>query len=161
MEESEEDLQPLLNQAHFYLKFRPRTEQEIRNYLNKKILKRHYSIDSVQKVIDNLKEQGFINDAEFTRIFVESRTINKPKGKFVLTQELLRHGINKKIIEEYFENNEVDEESLVLKTLEPRWDRFKSLGKRERFQKAAQFLLRRGFGYDLIKKAIEKMEGDE
>lgn len=158
MEELEEDLQSLLNQAYFYLKFRPRTEQEIRNYLNKKILKRHYSTDSVEKVINKLKEQGFIDDADFTRMFVETRSKIKPKGKFVLTQELLRHGINKKVIEEYFSENEVDEESLALKTLETRWERLKNLEKRERFQKAAQFLLRRGFGYDLIKKTIEKME---
>src|SRR3990167_7384562 len=96
-----EDLQRLLNSAYFYLKFRPRSKKEVHDYLLKKIKKRRWSTDDVEKVIEQLEEQNFINDKEFVRWFVDQRNRSKPKGKFVLKAELLRFGIAKDLIDQY------------------------------------------------------------
>jgi regulatory protein len=158
MQESDEDLEVLHNYAYFYLKFRPRTEYEIRSYLNKKTTKRHWSKDLVEKVVESLKEQGLINDKEFVRLFVESRNLGKPKSTYVLTRELMRLGVKKDLIDEFFLQEPQPEEELAMKALQPRWRRFLSLSKQERFKKSTDFLYRRGFSFDLIKKTIEKLE---
>ena len=38
-----EDLIPLLDKAYFFLKFRPRSEKEVRDYLYKKIANKNWS----------------------------------------------------------------------------------------------------------------------
>lgn len=158
MQESDEDLRALLNNAYFYLKFRPRTKKEVCDYLYKKIVKRHWSRDSVDKAIQQLEEQNFINDKEFIRWFVEQRNNSKPKSQFILTQELLRYGVPKELIVFYFEENSQPEEELAFKALQSKWNRFQKLERKKRFEKSASFLSRRGFSFDIIKKTIEKVE---
>jgi len=152
-----DDLQGLLNKAYFYLKFRPRTVAEMRRYLYKKIIKTHWSRADADKVIDYLIDRKLLDDQQFISLFVEERKTLKPKGRFVLEQELLRHGIYKDLIDNYFDDNPVDEVFLAKKTLEKYWQRFKNLAPDKRFKKASQFLLRRGFGYDVVRKTIEEI----
>ncbi len=109
-----EDLIALLNKAYFFLKFRPRTEKEIRDYLYKKIKTTHWSRDDADKIIEELKEKELIDDEKFIDLFVRDRTALKPKGKRVLIRELKLKGIKDELIEKYFSQNSIDEETLEL-----------------------------------------------
>ncbi|OGK24092.1 hypothetical protein A3F58_04105 [Candidatus Roizmanbacteria bacterium RIFCSPHIGHO2_12_FULL_37_9b] len=155
---TEEDLQTLLNYAYFFLKFRPRTQKEMQDYLYKKIKKRHFSRDDVDKAIKNLEEQGHIDDKAFVEWFVEQRARSKPKGRFVLKAELLRLGIEKDLIDQHLEENPLAEEDLALQALKSKWHQFKNLPAKERFEKSAAFLARRGFPFDIIRETIVKLE---
>ncbi len=148
----------LLNKAYFFLKFRPRTEKEIRDYLYKKISRTHWSRNDAEKVIRELIEEKLVDDKKFVDLFIRDRTALKPKGKKLLTKELKQKGISDELIEQYFLENNIDEESLAFKILEKRWQRFKFLDSRKRFEKSARFLMSRGFNYDLIKKIISRFE---
>lgn len=159
--DSQQDFQRLLNYAYFFLKFRPRSKKEVETYLCKKIQKRHWSRDDVKKVIIHLEELDLVNDKNFIKWFIEQRILLKPKGKYVLRQELLKYGINKELIDEYFSSYSMDEEKLAEKILRERWYRYKNLDKRKRFEKAASFLMRRGFSFDITKKLIEKISNQE
>lgn len=156
-----EDLIPLLNKAYFFLKFRPRTEKEIRDYLYKKIINTHYSRDDAEKIINKLKEDQLIDDEKFIDLFVKDRTALKPKGKKLLIKELKQKGISDELIEKYFSENIIDEEKLALKTLSQRWPRLKNLEEKKRFEKSARFLLSRGFDYQTTKKAIAQLTKKE
>jgi regulatory protein len=155
------DLQGLLNKALFYLKFRSRSVSEMRQYLNKKIRTTHWSPAAVEKVIDYLSEVGLLNDKDFIRLFVEQRTANKPKGEYALRQELRRFGIDKNLIDEYFNTNPLDEEKLAEKALSSRWQRFKDLPPEKRFQKACQFLQRKGFSFEKAQSVIANFNKNE
>ncbi len=157
-ESNNESLQSLLNTAYFFLKFRPRTKKEVHDYLLKKIEKRHWSTDDVEKVIKQLEEQNLINDKEFISWFVEQRTRSKPKGRFVLKAELLRLGIAKDLIDQHLDEHPLAEEDLALQALKSKWQRFKNLTPKERFEKSAAFLARRGFPFDIIRKTVEKLQ---
>lgn len=154
----DEDLLSLLNKAYFFLKFRPRSEKEVRNYLYKKIKSKHWSSLDADRVLEELKKEGLIDDKKFIDWFVEQRNAAKPKSRFALKNELLRFGIAKELIDQYFLEHPADEGELALKALLSRWSRFKNLPSEKRFKKAASFLLRRGFGFEVVRKTIEKME---
>jgi len=156
-----EDLQSLLNYAFFFLKFRPRTVKETRDYLYKKIVNKHWSRDDVEKVIEHLLEQKFLDDQEFVRYLVESRTKTKAKGVFAIKQELSKYGVEKELIDEYFAKTEINEEALAEKALSSRWPRFKNLPPKKRFEKAMSFLLRRGFNFETSKKTFEDLINKE
>ncbi len=153
-----EDLIPLLNRVYFFLKFRPRSEKEVRDYLYKKIAKTHWSRDDADKIIEKLREESLIDDPKFVDWFVRMRTSLKPKGERMLVRELKLKGIKDELIEGYFSANKIDEEKLAAELLGKRWPRFKSLDSKKRFEKAARYLLSRGFGYEMTKKIINKLE---
>lgn len=151
----------LVNFAYFYLKFRSRTKKEIERYLIKKAVILHISQDVIKKVIAHLEEIGLIDDKKFIRLFIEQRKLVKPKGEFVLRGELMKLGIEKNLLDEYFSQNSLDEEGLAYKTLVGRWPRYESLDSKKRFQKASQFLLQRGFNFDTIKKTIDRLSQEQ
>ena len=152
------DLIPLLNIAFFYLKFRPRTIKEAREHLYKKVRTTHWSHEAVDKIINHLIELKFLDDKEFINYLVTSRTRTKVKGVFAIKQELLRYVVEKELIDEYFSNTQINEEELAEKFLASRWDRFKSLPKQKRFEKAVSLLARRGFNFEISRKTIQKLE---
>lgn len=67
----------LLNFAYFYLRFRPRTEDEMKKYLDKKAKKFSYTEQSVNKAIMKLVDQKLIDDKEFMTWFMEIRSSSK------------------------------------------------------------------------------------
>jgi len=147
----------LFDSAYFYLKFRPRTKKEITTYLTKKCQKKKIESSLVDRVINRLEVQKFVDDKEFIKWFVEQRNSGKPKSTFVLEGELLRLGIEKDLIVSYFESHTQNEEELAYKALQPKWHRLNLFSNKDRFRKAVAFLARRGFSFDTIKKTIEKM----
>jgi len=151
------DLLPLLNIAFFYLKFRPRTIKETREHLYKKVRTTHWSHEAVDKIIDHLIELKFLDDKAFIDYLVRSRTATKVKGVYAIKQELYRFGVDKALVDEYFSNTEINEEEFAKKALAGRWDRLKTLPKQKRYKKAMSFLQRRGFGFDVCRKIIEKL----
>ena len=151
------DLLSLLNKSYFYLKFRPRSEKEVREYLYKKVKTTYWSHEAADKIIKKLKEQELIDDKKFIDWFVRNRTTLKPKGEKMLRSELLQKGISKELLDNFFSKNIVDEESLALQILEKRWPRYKNISPQKRFEKVIRFLMSRGFNYDVCKKTIEKL----
>ncbi|MCX7955535.1 MAG: RecX family transcriptional regulator [Patescibacteria group bacterium] len=156
-----EYLLPLLNKAYFFLKFRPRTEKEIRDYLCKKIIKTHWSRDDVEKVIEKLKEQGLIDDEKFVEMYIKNRLLLKPKGKNLLKKELILKGINNDLIEKYFSLNQIDEENVAFAILKKRWSRFKNLDFKRKLEKSLRFLVSKGFSYETAKKTFELLSKKE
>lgn len=155
-----EDLIPLLNKAYFFLKFRPRSEREVRDYLYKKVSTTHWSRGDADKIIESLREKQLIDDEKFIDWFVRQRTALKPKSRRLLSLELKKKGVEDELVDKYFTGNSLDEESLALKILEKRWPRFKSLTSQKRFEKSARFLMSRGFNYEIIKRTIGKLQND-
>ncbi len=154
----DDDLIPLLNIAFFYLKFRPRTIKETRDYLYKKVRTTHWSHAAADKIIDHLIKLRFLDDKEFIKYLVTSRTRTKVKGVYAIKQELSRYGVEKELIDEYFAKTEINEEGLAEKILSSRWARLKSLPKQKRFEKATSLLQRRGFNFEISRKTVEKLE---
>jgi len=152
------DLQFLFNKALFFLKFRPRTEKEVYDYLLKKIKSTHYSTNDVEKVIEKLKEMDLLNDKKFIEDYVSFYSKNNPKSKKVLTLELLKKGVDKNLIDEYFLKNQLDEEEQVFLLLKKRFPRWALIDKKKRLKKAFDFLGRRGFSFETVKKVVEKLE---
>lgn len=161
MDEEQKLLDRAKNLAYFYLKIRPRTEKEIVDYLSKK-KKRHKLTDEIiHKTTDSLKKEKLIDDTAFIQWHVDRRSRAKPKSRMLLTQELIKYGVPKELITNFFEDQQLDEEPLAKKALAPRWARWIRFPKEKRFQKAASFLTRRGFSYGVIKKSIAEMEETE
>lgn len=156
----EHDVTSALNSAYYFLKFRPRTKSEVERNLKKKSVTYKWSDSVIQKTLTHLEEVNMINDREFIDWFVTQRNKSKQKSQFALRNELLKLGIQKDLLDEYFAEHAPNEEELGYQALKKRWLRFQYYDKDTRFKKSAAFLMNRGFSFDVIKKAVQKLEED-
>lgn len=140
--------------AYHFLKFRIRTVWEMQKYLEKKAEKYRLSEQDIQNCIQHLIDEQLLDDTKFVEAYVHTRTVVKPKGTFALRQELQKLGIDKNIINSFFDQNPVDEEALATATLAQKLKSLQSTtDEKKRFQKAVSFLQRRGFSFDTAKRA--------
>jgi len=147
--------QDRLNRArdgvYHFLSYRPRSEKEIRGYLNKKEIKE----EEREKIIKRLREEKLVDDLEFARWFLEQRQNFRPKGSYVLRQELRQKGINQKIIDRVLPGQE-EELKLAKKALGKAEKKYSSFLGREKKEKLIAYLLRRGFCWEVVKEAVDE-----
>ena len=156
-----EEYNKLYQRALRFLSMRQHTEREMRRYLIRVVSKEKIREDVVEKIISQLKTDRYIDDPKFVRDYIDLRSTHKQKGKRGLTFELQKKGIKPAEIDAYFSNNAVDEHKLAGAALKKVWERYNNLNRLKRYQKASQFLLRRGFSYEAIRKTIEEFEESE
>jgi regulatory protein len=146
--------------AYHFLAFRPRSVEEVKKHLQKKMDKYHFSPGEVDAALEILKDQGYLNDLEFIKSFVTSRNLLKPKSKRMLSMELKKAGVSPDDINTYFSENISNESELALRALKKK---MKSLllisDEKKRFIRAISFLQRRGFSYDEAKRAYLQLTG--
>ena len=83
----------LLNLAYFYLRFRPRTVDEMKKYLEKKAKKFSYAESSIYKTIEKLIGQKLLDDHSFISWFMEIRRSSQKKSIALLKNELKLRGV--------------------------------------------------------------------
>lgn len=156
----EDHSQKYLALVYRYLAIRNRSEKEIRDYLAKK----QASSEIIEAIIKKLYEQKFLNDETFARAWVKSRANFKPRGKRVLVMELKQKGIEKELIQKILEeeNEEIPDELTQAKSIiGKRIQKMEGSPRQEIYNKVGAFLARRGFGWDIIKKAIDESLSSE
>ena len=137
-----------------YLSYRPRSEKEVVDALVRKKAPQ----DVVEKIIANLKELRFINDDEFTRWWVEQRTTFKPRSKYIIGVELRQKGISQELIDTYLTEDKetaINDLEQAKKLAERKIKRYRHLERQELYQKLGGALARKGFSWDVIKRAID------
>lgn len=169
---NEEELQTLLEEAELgklmerlygLLGRRQRSEKEIRDYLKQLSFKRKVKDDAeisqlvADKLIEKLKRKGLVNDLDFARAWVESRS--KKKGMVALKSELFQKGIDREIIEEVISSEFIvhGQKQTAKKLLQKKMKIWKNLPKLEFKQKSLRFLLSRGFDYEISKEVLENL----
>jgi regulatory protein len=151
----------LFNKAARYIALRERSEKEITVYLSKKIERYHLLSEEneelICKVIEKLKELELLSDKRFIDWWVTQRSYFKPRGSYLLHQELQQKGVNRDEINFYFEDNKLNELELAKKAIEKKLRTFSALSTQEQEKKCISFLMRRGFSFSIAKKAFEDL----
>lgn len=110
----------------------------------------------VEQALARLVELGYLNDQEFARSFANSRLSYKPLGRTRLRQDLQRKQLSKQDVEQALETayTEHDEEALIDRAIEKRLRLKGAPTSREEGKKLFDYLLRRGFSYDLVIRKV-------
>lgn len=163
----EDDIyQTLLNTSFRFLSFRPRSMKEIDDFLHKKTKLMYVDSRVLKRVTDRLTELGYIDDAKFASWWIQARQKTKPKGMRLIRLELKKKGIAQDIIEEILHNDSSDEhidhvseEDLALAAIQKKKEIWKRLPKLEQKKKIYDFLGRRGFSFEVIRRIIDGVVG--
>ncbi len=150
------DFEKYYNKALKLLSYRPRSEKEVSDSLKKK----KASDSTIQLIIKKLKDQKFLDDLEFSKWWIEQRTVVRPTGLRLIKIELQRKGIDKEMIDNLLQNSEyliLNELEEAKKLAEKRLRTYKNLPREKIYNRLGSFLGRRGFDYDTIKKSIDEV----
>ena len=151
----EEELSKAKNYVYRILARRIYTGKEIRD----KLIERGYIDTVIQEVIATMERYGYVNDEVYAEEWIQSRMKSKPKGKIALRQELARKGIDKSIIEnalgQAFDGS--SESDMALELAQRKISSYSRDEPAVARRKLQGFLLRRGFGYEAVKDAIEQV----
>jgi regulatory protein len=144
----------LLNAAFRFVSFRPRSEREIREFLDNKLKRAKTSgAFSVNKAIERLREYGHVDDRKFALWWIEQRLSFRPKGLRALKAELYNKGVSRDIVEEVLVGtSEIDGAKKVIGKKLVLWAQMPSI---EQKKKVYTFLAQRGFSGVTIEKIID------
>ena len=145
--------QKALRYAFLLLKYRLRSEDEIRQ----RLLRKKFELPLVEGVIVFLREKKFLDDTIFTRSWIQSR-IARSLGLRRIALELKRKGVDQDIIqaqvalvtEKYREDKTVEEIAAR------RMKQLVRIEPRKAKARLYQYLARRGFSPDVIIDAVHK-----
>jgi len=138
------------------LAVRARSTQEIRDRLKQA----KYTEQVIEWVVRELERLHLLKDSEFAVMFARNRMVTKPVGEFLLKQELKAKGLSAEDIQKgveaaYMEISEVDfARKLAVKAKR----KYRTLDEVKARQKANDFLLRRGFSWDIVNDIMDNWE---
>jgi regulatory protein len=140
------------DQAVRYLSYRPRSRQEIQQYLKGKEI----PPETQERAITRLETAGYLDDRAFARFWIENRTQFQPRGPHALRYELRQKGIAPTLIEELLRET-VDVDAAAYQAASAHGRRLRGLTHREYRQKMGAFLQRRGFAYSTASQIIRRL----
>lgn len=148
--------QEIKEEGYKLLKMRPRSEKEIRD----KLFEKGFLEEEINFLCAQFTEEGWINDAKFTRYFLESYQKSRPLGEYALKQKLREKGVDSLVIEEalcgYFSENNAAEEALNL--IRKRFYQYQALPKMEQIKKITAYLFTRGYEYPVIEEVLHALK---
>ncbi|WP_231637507.1 RecX family transcriptional regulator [Paenibacillus sp. FJAT-27812] len=137
-----------------YLGAKPRTRNQIEQYLNRKL----FEADNIQYALDRLEREHIVDDEQYAHHFADSRLRNSLKGRRFIQQELQQRGVSKEAAAEATAalDREVEIAS-AKKAAERKWRSSKGEPKGGK-RMLIGYLIRRGFPSDIVKEAIKWMD---
>ena len=153
--EGKDTFQRCYSAAVRLLGYRPRSEKELRQRLQRRGFQGEY----LEKAIARLKEQGLIDDIAFARFWKENRETFSPRSRRMIKIELRRKGLSNEIIEQVI--GEIDEAESAYGAAVKRAPRLSGTDYQEFRRRLGAYLGRRGFNYSVIEKTIERVWKDK
>ena len=140
-----------LNTAAHYLGYRPRSEFELRERLQR----RGFDGDNVDAVLAKLKEQGLVDDTAFAQFWRDNRQSFSPRSQWLTKVELRRKGVAADIIDQVVDavdNTDSAYRAALSKARSLSQSDYQSFRRR-----LGEYLKRRGFGYGVINHTVERI----
>lgn len=140
--------------AFRYLAGRAHSEKELKT----KLAQKGFDAKLIEEVIMELKLKNFIDDESFAFSYVRSRLIHRPAGERLLRQELWQKGIHEEIINRVLQKvfNETPQAELAQQLVVKLNRRYQNLEENKKRKRIYEFLIRRGFDWELVKEVVDK-----
>jgi len=149
----DEEQQKAWSDALKHVGRRPRSEKEVRQFLKRK----QYAEPLADRIILRLKEQRYLDDADFAALWTEQRIYSQKKGSRWVKQELQQKGVAPATIQEALDQVPPDEEERICFELGLKKWKLTSGTSQDKRRKTAAFLMRRGYSPSIVGKAVRRI----
>lgn len=125
-----------------------------RKELERKLLKKGYTTESIEPVLEKLTKQGTLDDKMFSMELIRSKSRQRPAGKIRMRAELRKRGIPDEIIEQLIK--EYHSEELCMQAAEKKIGSLHGASNTEKKKKLEIFLHNRGFEWQEIQLVLSR-----
>jgi regulatory protein len=135
------------------LSYRDRSCREVRDRLQAK----GYGSDIIDRIVASLRKARLLDDEKYAAQWGRERLRSRPMGVRLLKGELQKKGIPPELVETILEDlySQQDEGQVAASALQQRRGKYRGLDPTQARRKMADFLLRRGFAWDVVQEAVE------
>ena len=130
-----------------FLSIRNHSSQE----LSRKLLRKKFSGEIIEKVLNDLFNLGYLNDKKFAEQYF-NELVGKFFGPLKIKNELIKRGINREVVDEvlndYFTNDEMQRE--VIQKLLSKSKFPEKISSRNELQRIYNYLISRGFSSEVV-----------
>ena len=149
---------PQFKQGYLYavrlLAASKKSEREVR----KRLLDKGYFKETIDQVVSELAEQKILSDRKLIEETVQSAVQAKRYGRRRIVLELKRRGVALNQVEKALSDYPKEVEEETAKALaESRWEKLKKVEPQKRKKRLYDFLLNRGFDFELARGIVEQM----
>ena len=136
------------------LKFRPRSETELKRRLRGK----GFGEEAIQPILEELRRKGLLDDAKFAQLFATQQVLSKPVGHRLILSRLRAKGVDPHLAEQVVEaaTQGQDELELARQVASKRIASLKDLPREAARRRLFGFLSRRGFSTDLVMRVVRE-----
>lgn len=153
MTNKKEEQSKIRNKVFKYLARREHSRYELYKKLNRKA----YDRENINKVLDELEGKDYINDERFARSWIKSRLRLKPRGPRLIKKELAQKGIpavtQDRLIQELISDNK---ELEMAKDLSKKWLNKKS-NQENLDRKLYRYLSNKGFSNNISIRILDDL----
>jgi len=139
-----------------FISYRPRSVREVARHLQRKGI----APDIAEQAAERLRSAGLINDDAFARMFIRDKLQRRSGGQMVLRQKLIEKGVARAVIDAVLKDLVTDDvqtdvaTQLVRARIRRQAGSLKRLDPNMRRKKLFDFLMRKGFSSEIVKKAL-------
>lgn len=165
-------VQQAYDRAVRFLSVRPRSRAEVRRHLTLTATNAANKIADdaaasaaaeavVEAVIEKLTQQGYLNDGDFARFWVDNRQQFRPKGSRALRQELRQRGLDSETIDAALAD--IDPSAGAYRAAQHQARRLAGLVKTDPAmfrRKLGDFLARRGYDYEIVRDVLARLAAE-
>jgi len=128
--------------------------------LRRKLWNKDYEQKLIDEVIEDLQKKGYLDDKEFIRAFVAEKSKTKNWSTKKIKSELLKRGIDSKLIDKMLNGKTVESDfENAMKLANKKYEVLlkRNLEPKELRNKLSAYLFSKGFEYELIKEACDRL----
>ena len=155
--ESEETFYKAYSKVLNYLSYSMRTEKQIKDYL-----KKHELGHFTDRMLKKLNQMRLIDDLMYAESYVRTMANVNQKGPSNILQDLKTKGVSENDIldalEQYSEEQQLEN---AIDLAEKQWNKSKNRSQFESTQKVKQYLVGKGYSFQLADEAIENIDTDK
>lgn len=143
-----------------YIAYQARTEQEVR----RKLARKGFAEPVADEAVERMRELGYLDDAAYARAYVRGRLSGRGHGPQRIRTDLRKRGVAPAVIDAALDEL-VQRDDLLETALHHGRKRWVRLASEEdpykRRKKLSDFLMRRGYDFDLIRRVVETLEAED
>lgn len=140
-----------------FIGYRPRSVAEVR----RRLTRAGVDEENIAQIVANLRDAGLLDDASFSKEWVESRLRSAPKSRRMMAWELRQKGVAQGVIDETLQAADVDDAQTAQDMARRRLPRLTSADALTKKRKLSEYLARNGFDYAIISEAVAAVLSEE
>jgi regulatory protein len=140
-----------------FIGYRPRSVAEVRRRLSRAGVDE----ENILQIVANLQGAGLLDDASFSKEWVDSRLRSAPKSRRMMAWELRQKGVAQGVIDETLQAADVDDAQTAQDMARRRLPRLANADALAKKRKLSEYLARNGFDYAIISEAVAAVLNQE